>query len=216
MNSVFQWTRRPIKLLFSGCVLFAVVVLLWLTGITKGSWQRTTSWKAPSLSRLSQQRGRRLQGETGTSKYDKALQQNEEPNKLRILYTVTTLAEYDTGGRSTTKGFDRLQNMLLPVLKTGVESLLSFGYDVDVYMVCHYTMQPERLEIVRQALPEGVGLRVWSDSAPMGYNVEDIGKDTARIVRNTRALARQHRFVVKDNLFQYDFFLNFEDDVSWL
>ena len=31
--------------------------------------------------------------------------------KLRILYTVTTLAEYDTGGRATTKGYDRLQGV---------------------------------------------------------------------------------------------------------
>ena len=36
--------------------------------------------------------------------------------KLRILYTVTTLAEYDTGGRATTKGYDRLQGVSISCL----------------------------------------------------------------------------------------------------
>ena len=42
-----------------------------------------------------------------------SLGQNKESGhrKLRILYTVTTLAEYDTGGRATTKGYDRLQGV---------------------------------------------------------------------------------------------------------
>jgi hypothetical protein len=130
---------------------------------------------------------------------------------LKILYTITTLAEYDSGKRSTSRGFDRLQELLIPVVQEGVESMLSFGYHVDVYLVCHYEMKPERLALVRKALPESVTLRVWDDATPIGY---DTGKEpfTKLLVRDI-SLARQHRFVVKDNLFHYDFFLNFEDDM---
>ena len=39
------------------------------------------------------------------------------------------------------------------------------------------------------------------------------GNPEAKLWENTLGLARQHRFVVKDNLFDYDLFLNFEDDM---
>ena len=39
------------------------------------------------------------------------------------------------------------------------------------------------------------------------------GHPKAKLWENTLGLARQHRFVVKDNLFDYDLFLNFEDDM---
>jgi hypothetical protein len=136
---------------------------------------------------------------------------NARKEPLKVLYTITTLAEYDTGQRSTSRGFDRLQELVIPVIEEGVESMLSFGYHVDVYLVCHYEMKPERLALVRNALPESVSLRVWDDASPINY---DTGKEPfTKLLFRTISLARQHRFVVKDNLFEYDFFLNFEDDM---
>jgi hypothetical protein len=128
---------------------------------------------------------------------------------LKILYIVTTLTEYDSGRRSTVRGWDRLQGALIPVVSEGVRSMLSFGYLVDVVLICGFTMQPERLELVRQGLPEGVGLQVWDDASPLGYKLEDTKANHIQDI--TRALARQHRFVIKDKLEYYDVFLNFED-----
>jgi hypothetical protein len=140
-------------------------------------------------------------------------EQQKLASPLKILYTVTTLAEYDSGQRATSRGFDRLQELLIPVVKEGVESMISFGYHVDVYLVCHYQLKPERLALVRNALPESVHLRVWDDATPIGYDTGKEPSPFAKVLVRTISLARQHRFVVKDNLFDYDFFLNFEDDM---
>jgi hypothetical protein len=136
---------------------------------------------------------------------------DDDANKpLRILYIVTTLAEYNSGTRSTQRGSDRLQETLIPVLVEGVESMLSFGYHVDVHLVCHWTMLPNRLELIRQKLPSSVGLDVWDDASPLGYNVERKNNHTEYL---TQHLARQHRFVIKDKFPAYDFFVAFEDDM---
>jgi hypothetical protein len=128
---------------------------------------------------------------------------------LKILYIVTTLTEYDSGRRSTTKGFDRLQETLIPVVLEGVESMLSLGFEVDVVLICHYNMTREQL--VRDSLPLSVGLQIWDEATPLGYKLEDTKHNFTQYV--TRALARQHRFVIKDKLEYYDFFVNFEDDM---
>jgi hypothetical protein len=131
---------------------------------------------------------------------------------LRILYTVTTLAEYDEGFRATTKGFDRLSNLLIPVVKDGVESMLEKGYHVDVCIVSYYEMT--RPHLLREALPDSVLVRYWDNAAPISYKPEQRETDpNAKLWKNTLALARQHRYVVKDNLMEYDLFLNFEDDM---
>ncbi|OEU07911.1 hypothetical protein FRACYDRAFT_250536 [Fragilariopsis cylindrus CCMP1102] len=49
---------------------------------------------------------------------------NDKTKPLRILYTVTTLSEYDKGTRATTRGFDRLMKTLVPVVKEGVISMI--------------------------------------------------------------------------------------------
>ncbi|KAG7373819.1 hypothetical protein IV203_012914 [Nitzschia inconspicua] len=137
---------------------------------------------------------------------------NSRKDPLRILYTVTTLAEYDEGHRATTKGFDRLSNLLIPVVKEGVESMLEKGYHVDVFIVSHYEMT--RPQLLRDALPDSVHVRYWDNAAPISYKPDQREKDPkAKLWKNTLALARQHRFVVKDNLMDYDMFLNFEDDM---
>jgi hypothetical protein len=56
---------------------------------------------------------------------------SEAPAKEKILYIVTTLAEYNTGTRSTVRGSDRLQKTLIPILSEGVRSMLADGYEVD-------------------------------------------------------------------------------------
>lgn len=129
---------------------------------------------------------------------------------MRILYIMTTLAEYNTGQRSTKRGSDRLQETLIPVLTEGVKSMISAGYDVDVFLICHFTMREERLKLVRDRLPQSVGLQVWDDATPLGYIVERNNNKTTHV---TRGLARQHRFVIKDKLLDYDFFVAFEDDM---
>ena len=128
----------------------------------------------------------------------------------RILYIVTALAEYNNGRRQTVKGQDRLGEVLLPVLVDSVESLVSYNYSVDVYLILGYTLRPERRQMVVDRLPAGVGLEVWDDATPLAY-LDESKSDSIGL--NTRALARQHRFVVKVKLQHYDLFMNWEDDM---
>ena len=130
---------------------------------------------------------------------------------LRILYIVTSLAEFNNGRRYTGAGSDRFADTLVPVVAEGVESMLSFGYRVDVYLICHFTLKPERLDMFRQKLPPLAGLDVWDDATPFGYKMENA--NSKRTYHVTRGLARQHRFVIKDKLADYDMFVVFEDDM---
>ena len=134
-----------------------------------------------------------------------------EGTPTRVLYIITTLAEYNSGSRNTVRGSDRLQETLIPVVNEGVRSMLNAGYEVDVFLVCHFHMRPERLALVRQALPNHVGLDYWDNSTPLGY---DTGKEPFEKLENrTLHLSRQHRFVIKDKLTEYDMFVCFEDDM---
>ena len=135
----------------------------------------------------------------------------QESKPLRILYTITTLTEYDTGSRSTTKGHDRMQNTLIPVMRETVTSLLAEGYEVDVFIVAHFVMTREHL--IREALPPQVGLRYWDDAAPLTYDPGNRENPEGKLRNNTLGLARQHRFVVRQHLMEYDFFMCFEDDM---
>lgn len=145
------------------------------------------------------------------STLQRRLSANKEKEKpLRILYIVTSLAEFNTGRRFTTRGDDRFQKFMLPVVLEGVESMLSFGYHVDVYFILHWKMSPQRLKLARDSLPQSVGLDVWDDATPLGYKRETDHNHTDPV---TRGLARQHRYVIKDKLLEYDLFVNFEDDM---
>ena len=64
--------------------------------------------------------------------------------------------------------------------------------------------------MVRSRLPFGVGFQFWDDATPLAYEGQN---SSGSIVRQERALARQHRFVVRDKLEYYDIFVAFEDDV---
>jgi len=130
---------------------------------------------------------------------------------LRILHIVTALAEYNSGLRGTITGQDRLQEVMIPVLVDSVSTMISppYQYQVDVYLVLGWKLKAERRRLIEDALPEGVGLEIWDDATPLGYDAnEDI---TMKEV--TRGLARQHRFVIKDKFEYYDFFSVFEDDM---
>lgn len=83
------------------------------------------------------------------------------------------------------------------------------NWEVDVYLICGFTLTPDRQKLVSDALPDGVGLEVWNDATPLGYDRDDF----TAIQPITRSLARQHRFVLKDKLYHYDFFSVFEDDM---
>jgi hypothetical protein len=129
---------------------------------------------------------------------------------LRVLYIVTSLAEYNTGRRDTIKGQDRLSEVLLPILKDSVESILSLGKNVqvDVYLILAYTLLPAREQYIRDHLPTGV--QIWDDACPTGYEKKHSKEE---LLDNTRALSRQHRYVIRDKFEHYDLFVAVEDDM---
>lgn len=146
-----------------------------------------------------------------SDKNHRRLSEDRPDEPLRVLYTITTLAEYDTGSRATTKGDDRMQKVLIPVMTENVNSLLERGYHVDVFIVAHFQMTREYL--LREALHPSVGLTVWDDASPISYDPGKRDQPDIKLRNNTLGLARQHRFVVRDNLFHYDLFMCFEDDM---
>ena len=87
----------------------------------------------------------------------------ENKGTPRILYIVTTLAEFNNGLRKTEKGQDRLGEVLIPILVDSVESMVHepFNYHVDVYLIAAYELKKEREDYIRSRLPDGVGLEVW-------------------------------------------------------
>ena len=107
--------------------------------------------------------------------------------------------------------FPILLRVLIPVVSEGVRSMVAAGYSVDIVLICGFTMQSERLELVRDALPPQVGLQLWDNATPLGYKLEDKKHNYTQDI--TRALARQHRYVIKDKLSEYDLFACFEDDM---
>jgi hypothetical protein len=138
---------------------------------------------------------------------------------FRVLLVITSLTEYDKGTRGTMHGYDRLKNVLLPPLVDSVTSMHSRGWHVDVYLILGYgPLSPERRQMVLDALPKGVGLEVWDDAIPLHYEKTYAKRPKAdqTLTLADHALSRQHRFVVRDKLKDYDFFSCFEDDMSIL
>ena len=138
--------------------------------------------------------------------------EKSDDKPLRILHIVTALRDINNGARGTEMGEDRLQKVFIPILKNSVESMIAppYNYEVDVYLVLGWKLLPERRKLIEDALPEGVGLQIWDEATPLGYDrpkSDDVMKPV------TRALARQHRFVIKDKLQYYDLFTVFEDDM---
>ena len=141
--------------------------------------------------------------------------QKKDPTKKknnRILYIITALAEYNSGTRNTVRGSDRLQETLIPVVTEGVTSMIQDGYEVDVFLVAHFILQPDRAALITKALPKNVGFDFWNQATPLGYDTNSKATDR-KLENRTLHLARQHRFVIKDKLTQYDLFAVFEDDM---
>jgi hypothetical protein len=134
------------------------------------------------------------------------------PNGMKVLYIISSSNEYNTGDKETNKGQDRLMEITVPVMLEGVESMVP-EYQVDVYLILGYQLSDERRQIIHGLLPIGVGLQVWNEATPL--NCEFISRSHRQVFvsETPRALARQHRYVVKDKLPYYDFFLAFEDDM---
>lgn len=129
----------------------------------------------------------------------------------KILFVMTSIHEFDNGKRNTQRGYDRFLHTLLPVARESIHSLVDAGHQVDFYLIAHYTVSTVRRQQLHDSMPHGTGLQVWDDATPLGYAVE---RDSRLGLQNiTRALARQHRYVIKDKFEEYDFFVNFEDDM---
>ena len=136
---------------------------------------------------------------------------------FRILHIVTSLTEYNTGLRNTIKGQDRLVDIMIPCIKGAVNSMTKQpNWSVDVYLILGFNLSPARRALVKKELPPDVGLEVWSDATPYGYDeitAKTKGEDPKIIRAVTRGLSRQHRYVILDKLEHYDFFTAFEDDM---
>ena len=124
---------------------------------------------------------------------------------LRILYVVTS------SSGTNKDGSDRFNSTIIPVLQTSIQSMLSSNnYSVDLYLILSYELSDDRENNIRSVLPKSVGLEVWNDATP--FYISEV-KDKRRIRQIPKTLARQHRFVIKDKLFEYDFFVAMEDDM---
>jgi hypothetical protein len=128
----------------------------------------------------------------------------------RVLYIVSSMAEFDGGHRNTIKGRDRFQEILIPVVVEACSSMRARGYLVDIYLITHYKLRPERLKLLRDRISSDVGIEIWDDATPLGYNLQH---GEAPIEPITRALSRQHRYVIKDKFLHYNLFVAFEDDM---
>jgi len=117
----------------------------------------------------------------------------------------------DNGFRGTVEGSDRLVNVVIPCIKKFLYSIQRQEptWEVDLYLILgDTTLGEDRRKVIQDMLPAGVGLQIWEDAIPFGYDYEHPDIRLA-----THALARQHRFVIKDKFDQYDFFSAWEDDM---
>ena len=131
---------------------------------------------------------------------------------MRILYMVTTSKEI-------VNGKNRLWETLVPVLQESIGSLLDYGYRrIDIFLILGYSLLPHQKEELWEKLvvvhhhhraSAGIGLDYWEDATAFFRN----DHNNKRIRQLPRSLARQHRYVLKDKIFHYDFFIAMEDDM---
>jgi hypothetical protein len=135
---------------------------------------------------------------------------------IRVLYVVTSSTEYNSGDKETRKGQDRFLDILVPVVLESVENIMadaSHRYTVDVYLILGYNLSSERQNAIQSKLPNTVGLQIWNEAKPLNYDFQTKKTRFKWISELPITLARQHRYVIKDKLPYYDFFLAFEDDM---
>jgi hypothetical protein len=134
----------------------------------------------------------------------------------RILYIVTSGNEFK-GERSSLAHLpkDRLMNLVVPVMKDSIESMIGATFEVDIYLILGYTLRPQRENLLR--LEFGISnIEIWDDAVPLNYNYEFVRiwkQEQVKISPISRALSRQYCFVVRDELFEYDVFAAFENDM---
>jgi hypothetical protein len=141
----------------------------------------------------------------------KARKSKNSDHPLRVLYVVTSLVEYDSGTRGTSHGADRLKAVVLPAILDAVTSMVNRGWRVDLFLILGYE-KLERKQLIQDALPSGVGLEFWEDAMPLHYKkrFKQRGPDLhQKLEVATHGLSRQHRYVIKDKLLEYDFFACF-------
>lgn len=153
---------------------------------------------------------------TAKTDHSRASFSEELASVKKILYIVTSSSQVNNKRKSHMAHHDndRLKSLIIPVLRESIESIMSAGFQVDLYLVLSYNLTPERQELVRASLPTGVNVEVWNDATPIDYDDGYRNRPKPLTVKEiNRALARQHRFVVRDKLFDYDLFASFEDDM---
>jgi hypothetical protein len=216
--SHYKWMCFWIWILWKVVATFIVLYVVHHSTSSSSSFSLATSENGAtttaSVNNKSSSRG--LKVTTAAQIMSHKNHQNTPPI-TKVLYIITSLAEFNTGQRSTIKGQDRLGEVLLPILVDGVESMVtdprySMVFQVDVVLILAYKLSSEREDMIRYALPPTVGLEIWDDACPLGYDRRN-PHGTDHLVENTRALARQHRYVIRDKLPYYDVFLAFEDDM---
>lgn len=175
---------------------------------------------------------RRLSSEQNEAPASNFAIKTADYEKMKILYIVTS------GGKSNS-GNERFQRQVGPVVLESVASLNENAHwHVDVFLVLGYdefTLQEEFEKQLHEINPN-TQLRTWIDALPIFYGCESweasrtdpvgggtncrnhehnkgIEMNEAALFHGKSQLARQHRFVVKDFLSEYDFFLAFEDDM---
>lgn len=134
--------------------------------------------------------------------------------RKRLLYIVTTAREYNNGRRGTQLGSDRFALTLLPTLSESLGSLAQ-DFDVTLLVLSHFEIAESREDQLRHELSSIplVDIEVWNEATPMGYPSEMRNETVVILQPIPRALARQHRYVIKDRLLDFDVFVNFEDDM---
>lgn len=117
-------------------------------------------------------------------------------------------------------------------------SLAHVSIHVDLYLILSYDLVSDERATLRQLLPKSVGIQVWSDATPLGYRCKQWGvknggsvselttlgnqcapgyknemRNHATLLPAKSQLARQHRYVIKDKMPYYDYFVAQEDDM---
>lgn len=176
---------KKIHKTFLGAIFVCVVIILifWVKDIMRRGGMIRTSRKLTNIPSFLR---------TSTSK------------PFRILHIVTSMRLVDNGFRGTVEGSDRLVNVVIPCIRQFLYSIQRQEptWEVDLYLILgDDTLELNRRKLIEDMLPAGVGLQVWEDAIPFSYDYEHPDVRLA-----THALARQHRFVIKDKFEYYDFF----------
>jgi len=118
---------------------------------------------------------------------------------FRVLYVVTTFYSQT-----------RWREMVVPTVRAATESVSLVGWEIDVVVIVgnEGPNSADKLDL-ENALPKNSALDIWENACPLGYD----GRTKEKLSCISRALARQHRFVVGDRVHEYDFFACWEDDM---